>query len=308
MQDSDKKLSAREAVLSARKCENINDPFDTYVVDYVAIVFTKLFIFLHIIPNVVTVFSMLSGVAGGILLMMNGVWLNVLGALLVFLSAVFDACDGQVARLTKHYSRMGRWLDGLSDGSVYATLFAACVVRLWNRPMFDSALAWHVVIIALGVLAFALYALQCQLPDYYKNLHMFMIDNSHGNELSRAKDLKKEHLAAKPFSFERFALFAYCLYTGAQERRAPNAQKMLDLIETEGKNDRLTDAFYAGSRRLVMTTNLMTFNLRTLVLLACVFLRVELAALLFDLIVLEPLRVIILKKYEKLCKDVIPLI
>lgn len=59
MQDSDKKLSAREAVLSARKCENINDPFDTYVVDYVAIVFTKLFIFLHIIPNVVTVFSML---------------------------------------------------------------------------------------------------------------------------------------------------------------------------------------------------------------------------------------------------------
>ena len=56
--------AGRADVLAARKCENINDPIDTYIVDYVAMVFSKLCIVLHIIPNVVTMFSGLSGVAG----------------------------------------------------------------------------------------------------------------------------------------------------------------------------------------------------------------------------------------------------
>ena len=46
--------AAREDVIAARKCKNINDPIDTYVVDYVAMVFSKLFIKLHIIPNAIT--------------------------------------------------------------------------------------------------------------------------------------------------------------------------------------------------------------------------------------------------------------
>ena len=56
--------SAREDVLAARKCENINDPVDTHFVDYIAMVFSKLFIKLHIIPNVVTMLSMASGDSG----------------------------------------------------------------------------------------------------------------------------------------------------------------------------------------------------------------------------------------------------
>ena len=127
-------LAARQEVLAARKCENINDPVDTHVVDYIAMGWSKLFIKLHIIPNVVTMLSMISGVAGGVLLALNrGLWPDLIGVVLVILSAVFDASDGQVARLTKHYSRIGRMLDGLSDATVYFSLYAACVARLWCR-------------------------------------------------------------------------------------------------------------------------------------------------------------------------------
>ena len=295
--------STRADVLAARKCENINDPVDTHFVDYVGMVWAKLFIALHIIPNVVTMLSGLSGVAGGILLALNrSLGTDIIGAVLVFLSAVFDASDGQVARLTRHFSRLGRMLDGAADASVYFTLYTACVCRLWNTSLFAGSDLRHAILIALGLITFLLYVAQCQLPDYFKNLHMYMSDNSHGNELSRTKHIR----TAKGFS--RFSLFCYAFYTGAQERRAPQTQKLLDAIELHGKSDAVCDAFYANSRKLVKLTNLLTFNLRTAVLLLCVFLHFELGALGFVILVLEPIRLILLGRYEKLSRTLLPMV
>ena len=299
--------AARADVLAARKCENINDPIDTYIVDYVAMVFSKLCIVLHIIPNVVTMFSGLSGVAGGVLLALDrSLGLDILGAVLVFLSAVFDASDGQVARLTKHYSRIGRMQDGLSDSSVYISLYAACIIRLWGRSPLGNATVWHIGLIVLGIATYWFYVAQCQLPDYFKHLHMYMIDNSKGIELSRAALIRAELSAAKGFA--RVPLFGYWLYTRAQEYRAPHTQKLLDAIERRGKNEALCDAFYAKSRRLVKLTNLLTFNLRTIVLLACMLLHWELIGLLFGLFVLEPIRLILLQRYEKLSRDLFSMV
>ena len=299
--------ATRANVIAARKCENINDPVDTHFVDYVGMFWSKIFIALHIIPNVVTLLSGLSGVAGGILLAMNrSLGMDILGAILVFLSAVFDASDGQVARLTRHFSRLGRMLDGMADASVYFTLYATCVCRLWNTELFIGSPIRHGILIALAVLTYVFYVAQCQLPDYFKNLHMYMIDNSRGNELSRGKHIKAEMAQSKGFA--RFSLFCYWFYTSAQERRAPKTQKLLDAIEVHGKNEALCDAFYAESRKLVKLTNLLTFNLRTAVLLLCVFLHFELGALGFVLLVLEPIRLVLLHRYEKLSRDLLPMV
>ena len=301
--------AARADVIAARKCENINDPIDTHIVDYVAMVFSKLFIALHIIPNVVTMLSGLSGVAGGVVLALNrGLGMDIVGVLLVFLSAVFDASDGQVARLTKHYSRLGRVLDGAADASVYLSIFVACVLRLWDRPVFGLDPLPHWLLIALAVVCFAYYVFQCQLPDYFKNLHMYMIDNSKGNELSRGKHVLAELRAARFGTFDHLVKLAYYLYTSAQERRAPRTQRLLDAVERKGKSDALSDAYYAVSRRLVKRTNLLTFNLRTLVMMACMLLHWELIGMLFVLVVLEPIRVVLLLRYEKLSRDLLPMV
>ena len=299
--------STRTDVLAARKCENINDPVDTHFVDYVGMFWAKIFIALHIIPNVVTMLSGLSGVAGGVLLALNrSLGMDILGAVLVFFSAVFDASDGQVARLTKHFSRLGRMLDGMADASVYATLYTACVCRLWNSSLFVGSDLRHGILIALGVITFVAYVAQCQLPDYFKNVHMYMIDNSRGNELSRMKHIRAERSQAKGFA--RFSLFCYGFYTGAQERRAPQTQRLLDAIEVHGKNEAVCDAFYAESRKLVKLTNLLTFNLRTAVLLLFVFLHFELGAMGFVLLVLEPIRLVLLHRYEKLSRTLLPMV
>ena len=90
-----------------------------------------------------------------------------------------------------------------------------------------------VILAALVILVFTLFVVQSQLPDYFKNLHMFMIDNSHGNELSRAKNIKSEMRAAPKRSFTRLSLLGYYLYTYAQERRAPRTAAAVaeDLVD-----------------------------------------------------------------------------
>lgn len=291
----------REEIAAARKCENINDPIDTYVIDFLAMGFTKLFVKLGIVPNAVTILSMLSGVAGAVLIAQDNLPMTLGGIALVILSAVFDASDGQVARKTRHFSRIGRMLDGMSDATVYFSLYLVTALRASCRPAFGvSPSVWTGLMLALGLLTFVFYVIQSQLPDYFKNLHMYMIDNAHGSELSRAKHVLAERDRAKKGSFERFSLSCYAAYTRTQERRAPITQRMLDRIEVEGKSDAMTDAFYQTSRKLVMATNLMTFNLRTIVLFICLLLRVEPIVFAFCLLVLEPLRLYLLRRYERL--------
>lgn len=300
--------AAREDVIAARKCENINDPIDRYVVDYVAMVWSKLFIKLHIIPNAVTMLSMACGVSGGILLCMKPLWMNLLGLALVIHAAIFDASDGQVARLTRHFSRLGRMLDGLSDASGYFTLYLACVIRLLPRSPFSPAVWWHVLLIVLGAADFLLFIRQSQLPDYFKNLHMFMLDDNGHSELSRSKAIRAEAETARKGTFQHFSLWCYYLYTKTQEGRAPQTQKLLDGIEARGKTPEVCDAFYERSRILVRLTNLLTFNLRTIVLLAGIFLHCELIGMLFVIVVLEPIRYILLHQYEDLSRSLLPLV
>ena len=80
---------------SAQKCENINDPVDAHFFDALANVWTRLFIKLGVVPNAVTVMSMLCGVAGGVLIAFHTLPLTIIGVVLVIMSAIFDCSDGQ---------------------------------------------------------------------------------------------------------------------------------------------------------------------------------------------------------------------
>ena len=78
-----------------------------------------LFAKLGVTPNVVTIASIFLGVGGGILLYFAepaNLWLNYVGIFLIIWANTYDSADGQLARLTKQYSRIGRILDGVSGG------------------------------------------------------------------------------------------------------------------------------------------------------------------------------------------------
>lgn len=277
----------KASVKSARKCENLNDPVDNYVIDYIAMVFSKLFIKLHIIPNAVTVLSGIVGVAGGILLAFSNLWMDIAGVVLIILAAVFDASDGQVARLTKKYSNLGRTLDGFADFLVYLSIYVSLCIRLFTVNIPFTETPWGIWIIPVALVAFYFFGAQSHTVDYYKNLHMYMYSLGKGSELSRTEEIDKQIATTKKFSFERFRLKFYRMYTKAQENEAPQTQKLLKGIESfGGVSEQASQGFLAKSRKYVKFTNLLTFNLRTFVLFVLLFLPGHLEFYYFPFVIL----------------------
>ncbi len=72
---------------------------------------TKVCLKLRLIPNVVTVLMIASGVMGGLIFALPPLWCKILGTVLIHLWYVFDCSDGEVARITKRYSKFGTEID-----------------------------------------------------------------------------------------------------------------------------------------------------------------------------------------------------
>ncbi|MFT3695426.1 MAG: CDP-alcohol phosphatidyltransferase family protein [Kofleriaceae bacterium] len=69
-------------------------------------------------PNHITIFAILVGLFASVLAW-RGVYVTtaIAGVLLEF-NSILDSCDGELARLRFQYSKLGQWLDNLSDDIV----------------------------------------------------------------------------------------------------------------------------------------------------------------------------------------------
>jgi len=76
-------------------------------------------------PNLVTLISILFGIAGGACFLASFPYHMLLGGLAIFTSAVFDCADGQLARMRGTSSAFGRMLDGVADLVVSVAAVAA---------------------------------------------------------------------------------------------------------------------------------------------------------------------------------------
>lgn len=83
------------------------DPYATLLSPLV----TKVCLKLRLIPNVVTLCMIASGVLGAILFALPFLWAKILGVIFIHLWYVFDCSDGEVARITKRFSKFGTEID-----------------------------------------------------------------------------------------------------------------------------------------------------------------------------------------------------
>ncbi|HSB80437.1 MAG TPA: CDP-alcohol phosphatidyltransferase family protein [Candidatus Methylomirabilis sp.] len=72
----------------------------------------------RVTPNQITLASLLTGLLGAWTLHFDGFPTSLVGLLLFQLSVVLDHVDGEVARLKFQFSRLGKWLDNVSDQAV----------------------------------------------------------------------------------------------------------------------------------------------------------------------------------------------
>ncbi len=119
--------SIREAerALIARLGKSHEGPVDEFFNSIFSRPITRALMQTPIRPNHITLFSWVVGLVGAAFLL-GDTWMWVaLGGTLLEIQCILDSCDGEIARLKHQGSKLGQWLDTLTDG-VLDNAFVAC--------------------------------------------------------------------------------------------------------------------------------------------------------------------------------------
>jgi phosphatidylglycerophosphate synthase len=73
---------------------------------------------LAVTPNHVTITAILVGLVASLLASRGGYAMLAIAGVMMECNSILDSCDGELARLRYQYSKLGQWLDNLSDDIV----------------------------------------------------------------------------------------------------------------------------------------------------------------------------------------------
>ena len=289
--------------------------FDLHFHRPLGFLWAKFFAKLGVSPNAITVASIFMGVAGGIMLYFHQphlAWLNWMGMLLITWADTFDSADGQLARMTQQYSRMGRILDGVSGDFWFAAISFALVFR--ELDFGDSLLGdyfashqWQIW--TLAILSGLSHALQAAIADYYRQFHLFFLKGQQGSELDSVSKLDEQYKRMDwGMNFwSKLPLFFYRGYTANQERMTPNMQRLCAALKQrygeEGvPSQEFRDYFRQLSLPLMKYTNILTFNTRIIACFIAVIINVPWLYFAFEIVVLNLLLIYMIMRHEGICK------
>ena len=304
------------------KCLDISDRFDLFFTERVSLPIAKVFCKLDASPSFVSVLGGLFGVGGAALLVFNNLICTIIGILMIIFCSILDCADGQVARISHKGSMFGRCFDGTIDSIVYFAIYLCVAIRViffTNIPFTDIpwfpwyGLGLFVFIVIFGVF---IHAAESRIADYYRNAYMYLSASDRGSELHSSEDMKKI-VEEAPKGFQKFVLKSYIGYTKLQERRTPKLQELLKLIRENGGEipPEVSSYYREKSKRIARLPNILVFNFRTYVLFGLLltteilrFIGIcnitwELLIFPIVLLILEPIRFVLIHKFEKIAKE-----
>ena len=255
---------------------------------------------LGVTPNQITIASIFIGMGAGICFYFTSIWISLLGIFLLVWANSFDSADGQLARMTNQKSEMGRILDGACGDFWFGAIYLAIIFRLWPE--------WSFWILALALFAGYSHSKQAAMGDYYRNLHLLFLKGKKGSELDNSKDLKEKYLSIswRKRPFVKFFEKMYLIYTKGQERWSPGIQKMLLTINTKYQGiapDEFRKKFREMSFPLLKYTNMLSFNLRSIVLFISVLCGYPWFYFVFEVTVMNIMLFYMVNKYEQISKE-----
>lgn len=116
---------AAERALVAGLGKSFEGPVDRYFNSFFSRPITAVLMRTPIRPNHITLAATLIGLVGAAFLL-GGTWqAYAIGGTLLELQCILDSCDGEIARLKYQGSRLGQWLDTITDG-ILDNAFVAC--------------------------------------------------------------------------------------------------------------------------------------------------------------------------------------
>lgn len=261
---------------------------------------------LGVTPNAITIASIFLGIGAAIAFYYPVMWINIIGMLLLVWANSFDSADGQLARLTGQYSRLGRILDGLSGDIWFICIYVALCLRENATDPFFASHPW--LIWAIAVIAGICHGKQAALADYYRQFHLYFLKGRQGSELDTCDDLRRQmrQIPWRGNFWKKATLYFYSNYTANQEVTTRSMQALRAELHERFPDGDIPQSFRDDFRRLSLPlmkyTNILTFNWRTIALFVALFVAQPWIYFAFELTVLNILLVYMRSRHENLCR------
>lgn len=253
-------------------------------------------------PNAVTIASIFLGVGAGVCFYYDNLWISLLGIFLLVWANSYDSADGQLARMTKQFSALGRVLDGFAGNLWFASIYIAICLRLYPD--------WGMWIWALAIVTGFFHSKQAGMADYYRNVHLLFLKGKGGSELDNVADLtvKYDAITWKNNFWQKLVLFNYRNYTKTQESTSPKLQKMFAGIkEVYGDTSKtpqvFRDAFREKSLPMMKWTNILSFNTRAISLFIAILIKQPWLYFVVELVALNIIFVHMIRTHEKFSEE-----
>ena len=248
----------------------------------------------------VTILSIILGVGAGVMFYFTNLWINIVGMALLVWANSYDSADGQLARMTGNYSRIGRILDGIAGDLWFISIYVAISLRLTPE--------WSYQIWILAAVAGYFHTKQAAMADYIRNFHILFVKGKKGSELDDSVKLREQanKLTWKGNFVEKFFMTGYIPYTKEQESWTPRLQSLRQaLADKYGDNEfpaKFREEFRKASRPMMKYTNILSFNTRVIALFISILAGFPWVYFIFELTVMNFLLIYMLRKYGTICK------
>ena len=211
-------MSLLDGYKKSLKPLDVEEPIDVFVHRPLAYLLALALFRTPVSPNAVTMFSIVCGVAAGVCLVDRSIPHHMLYAgLFIFLSAVVDCADGQLARMRKTSSSFGRMLDGMADAVVSIVIVGGGAVEVL-RNHSDSWLE-TATFAGLVVLTAITGSLHTASYDHYKNLFLHVTNEKYreGEDMVTALARRRSEKQSETL-FRRFVWWVYLSYFTSQDQ------------------------------------------------------------------------------------------
>ncbi len=295
------------------KSTDTEEWLDIHFTRPLGLLWARFFNHFNVHPNVVTVLSIFLGAAAGVMFYFEDILCTVIGILLLIWANIYDSTDGQMARMTGKKTRWGRILDGFAGDVWFFVIYAAICLRTQSKPLpfTGGELHWGIAIWLLAAFSgFVCHAKQCQLADYYRNVHLFFIKGKAGSELDNFQKLREEYhaLSWRRDGVWKLFLYFYGNYTQSQEKLTPRFQQLRKVLADKFAGaplpPELVERFRKGSLPLIKYANILTFNTRAIFLYVVLLLGEPWLYFVFEVVVMNILLLYMRARHEALCAAV----
>lgn len=198
------------------KSREVEEPIDVYLHRPLAYVIARALLPTSITPDSVTLASLAFGIGSAALILWplphHWQW----AALLSFTGTVLDCVDGQLARLRKTSSVLGRMLDGSVDSTVVISVAAA--VGIVHTLHYGTTPLRAALVVLLVVLSSISVSVQVTLFDHYKTVFLKLTIPGY-REAESIEVVRRNYAEAKlqPMSLLSRIVWAYYLtFVGRQ--------------------------------------------------------------------------------------------